>query len=146
MEFVYNDGGRSKYFKGTANDCVVRAISIIESKDYKEVYNDLHNFMKTSKKPGWVKNSSPRNGIPKQITKEYLKSLGYTWVPTMLIGQGCKIHLNANELPKGRIIASLSKHIVAIIDGILYDTYDSSRNENRCVYGYYIKEIYNGKV
>ena len=26
MKFIYNDGGRSKYFKGEAGDCVVRAI------------------------------------------------------------------------------------------------------------------------
>jgi hypothetical protein len=33
MKFIYSDGGRSKYFKGTAGDCVVRAICNATGKD-----------------------------------------------------------------------------------------------------------------
>ena len=33
LEFSYNDGGRSKYFKGEAGDCVVRAIAIATDSD-----------------------------------------------------------------------------------------------------------------
>jgi len=56
----------------------------------------------------------------------------------MKIGSGCTVHLKKDELPKGRVIASLSKHLVAVIDGIIYDTYDCSQNGTRCVYGYYV--------
>ena len=43
MEWVYDDGGRSKYFKAEhVGDCVCRAIAIGTGKDYKEVY-DLIN-------------------------------------------------------------------------------------------------------
>jgi hypothetical protein len=55
----------------------------------------------------------------------------------MGIGTGCKVHLNADELPKGRLICNVSKHYSAVVDGVLNDTYDSSRNGNRCVYGYW---------
>lgn len=57
----------------------------------------------------------------------------------MAIGSGCKVHLRSDELPTGRIIVSVSKHYVAVIDGVLHDIYDPSRHGNRCVYGYWSK-------
>jgi hypothetical protein len=45
--------------------------------------------------------------------------------------------MTSGELPAGRIIARVSKHFVAIIDGVINDIYDPSRGGNRCVYGYY---------
>jgi hypothetical protein len=58
----------------------------------------------------------------------------------MGIGTGCKVHLRDGELPMGRLIVKVSKHVVAVIDGVINDTHDPSRNGTRCVYGYYTKE------
>ena len=59
----------------------------------------------------------------------------------MKFAEGCKVHLNENELPNDKtIIARLSRHLTCIVNGEIHDTYDPSRNGNRCVYGYYIKE------
>jgi hypothetical protein len=69
-----------------------------------------------------------------------MKSMGWKWIPTMFIGKGCKVHLKAEELPMGRLIVNVSKHITCVIDGVINDTYDCSRNGTRCVYGYFIKE------
>jgi len=69
-----------------------------------------------------------------------MESTGWQWPPTMLIGQGCKVHLRAEELPAGRLVVSVSKHLVAVIDGVIQDTHDPSRNGTRCVYGYFTKE------
>ena len=55
----------------------------------------------------------------------------------MKIGSGCTVHLLADELPKGRLVVSVSKHEVAVIDGEIHDIYDCSRDGSRCVYGYY---------
>lgn len=55
----------------------------------------------------------------------------------MLIGQGCRVHLRQGELPHGRLVVSVSKHLTAVIDGVIYDTHDPSRGGMRCVYGYY---------
>ena len=41
-------------------------------------------------------------------------------------------------MPKGRLIVTGAKHYCAVIDGVLYDTWDSQEDGNRCVYGYYI--------
>ena len=40
----------------------------------------------------------------------------------------------------GRLIVKVSKHLTSVIDGVINDTYDPSRNATRCVYGYYIKQ------
>jgi hypothetical protein len=73
----------------------------------------------------------------KVVYRPYLESLGWRWVPTMGIGQGCKVHLRAEELPPGRLIVKLSKHLVAVIDGVIHDTYDPTRRGTRCVYGFF---------
>lgn len=132
MRFVYDDGGRSKYFKAAnVGDCVVRAIAIATGKDYKEVYNEIKVFNN---------GKSCRNGTPKDVTKQYLKSLGYRWVATMKPGTGCRVHLKEDELPGGTIIVKLSHHLSCVKDGVIYDTYNCSRDETRCVYGYWVIE------
>jgi hypothetical protein len=130
-----NDGGReSAGYKGQAGDCVTRAIAIATGKSYKEIYDDLAKMNKDLRGK-----KSARNGINKKIYDWYLKSLGWEWKPTMLIGQGCKVHLRADELPEGKLIVRLSKHLVTVVDGVIHDTYDCSRRGKRCVYGYYYK-------
>jgi hypothetical protein len=66
-----------------------------------------------------------------------METIGWEWTPTMAIGQGCTVHLRADELPAGRLVVSVSKHWVAVIDGVIHDTYDCSRDGTRCVYGYW---------
>jgi hypothetical protein len=146
LEFKYDDGGRSAAgYKGVTGDCVVRSIAIATSIPYQKIYDDLYKanqiFRTTSKtklakslKPS---NDSPRTGTHRIILKKYLSQLGWTWTPTMFIGKGCKVHLKKNELPTGTIIVSCSKHITVVKNGVLYDTYNCSRNGTRCVYGYW---------
>jgi hypothetical protein len=167
MEFIYNDGGRKDAgFKGNAGDCVCRSIAIITEKPYREVYDALNEiskpyqkicdeitdtFNEIDKKMGkkmgkchaYKKLSSSRTGHIREVYGKYLKSLGYEWIPTMKIGTGCLVHLRSNELPAGRLIVSVSKHLTAMIDGIINDTWDCSREGSRCVYGYYIKKVGN---
>jgi len=131
MEWVYDDGGRSKYFKGKTGDCVCRAISIATGQDYKRTYDELAALNK--KRSG---KKSARNGVDRRDIRAYMAGIGWEWHPTMGIGTGCKVHLDADELPSGRIVCSLSGHLVAVIDGVLHDTYDSAW-ERRCVYGYW---------
>jgi hypothetical protein len=57
----------------------------------------------------------------------------------MLIGSGCKVHLRPDELPKDTIIVRLSKHLSTVVNGVIQDTFDPSRNGTRCVYGYFKK-------
>lgn len=141
MNFVKNDGGRSAAgYQGSTGDCVTRAIAIATGKPYQEVYDALNELGK-SERTGFRKRgkSNARTGVYKQAYRQYLESIGWRWTPTMQIGQGCKVHLKADELPSGRLIVSLSKHLAAVIDGVIHDTGDPSRNETRCVYGYFAR-------
>lgn len=131
MKFVFNDGGRSNYFKAKdVGDCAIRAIAIATGLDYKKVYDDLKALNG---------GKSCRDGTPKKVDKKYLTQLGWIWHPTMEIGSGCKVHLNEKELPSGTLIVAVSKHLTCVKDGVLYDTYDCTRDGNRCVYGYWTR-------
>ena len=97
--FNYNDGGRSKYFKGKGGDCVTRAIAIVSGIDYKIIYDRL---AKGNAKQRIGKHEGSKAGkqtalhgidIKRKWFKDYMNELGFEWVPTMLIGQGCKVQL-----------------------------------------------------
>lgn len=131
--FIRDDGGREAAgFKGSADDCVARAIAIAAEIPYRDAYDILANRMAEKGHP-----RSARVGIPDNIWKKLLREWGWKWTPTMGIGTGCQVHLRRDELPEGRLIVNLSKHVTAVIDGVLHDTYDCSRDGTRCVYGFY---------
>ena len=152
MKFIYNDGGRSKYFKGeNVGDCVTRAIAIATGKDYKEVYDGLKDLAKKEKNGKRCEKSSVRDGVRKSTTKKYIeKVLGWKRVSTMRIGTTSRVHFVEDELPMGTLIVQLSHHLVCVKDKVIYDTYDSSKkeyydtfgdlqvNNERLVYGYWV--------
>ena len=113
MKWIYNDGGRSYYYKAqNVRDCVCRAIAIASDKDYKVVYNTLKIFNN---------GVSPRNGMYEVVYAKLLKAWGWKCVP-------CKnVHLKEDELPDGIIICKIDRHLVAVKDKIAYDTWDSTK-------------------
>ena len=132
MKFVEDDGGRSAAgYKSYAGDCVCRAVTIASGLPYAEVYEALAkgsgNQRKSKRTP--KKSASARNGISvkRQWFKDYMHSIGFEWVPTMLVGQGCKVHLSAGELPMGRLVVSVSKHYTCVVDGKVHDTWNPQR-------------------
>lgn len=139
LPWIYNDGGRAKAgFKGGANDCVCRSIAITTNQDYKEVYNEINSMAFDYHRKHGGEPSHARTGIQSKLTREIMKQFGFDWHPTMLIGSGCTVHLRIGDLPhRGRLICSVTRHVVAIIDGWIHDTHDPSRNGTRCVYGYW---------
>ena len=174
MQFVYDDGGRANAgFQGKAGDCVTRAIAIAAQRSYAVTYFDMatiNSKMKKTKgrKKGSVGIKTAANGIYTTSTlfKDYMIKLGFKWVACMKPGTGCKVHLADGELPMGRLVVKLSRHLTSVIDGVIHDTYNperddsfmfepdhgqelaanQGRNENgvwtkiggRCVYGYWI--------
>lgn len=149
MSWTFDDGGRkAASFKGDANDCVCRAIAIAAERSYEEVYDEL-NLAAGQLREARLKRGRgrlpgkyvARLGVPKDVIHEYLSTRGWSWTPTMTIGAGCKVHLRADELPRGRLIVSVSKHLVAVVDGVVRDTHDCTRGGLRCVYGYYQKVL-----
>ncbi len=150
MHWQYDDGGREAAgYKGSTRDCAARAIAIACELDYREVYDALNiarlNPVKaTTKTRRKLANSSAHTGIHRRTSQQFLEDLGWTWVPTMQVGSGCQVHLKADELPDGKIICKVSRHLVAVIEGVIHDTHDSSVSRRsgpgkRCVYGIYME-------
>ena len=139
--FVKNDGGRdSAGYRGETSDCVVRAIAIATGLPYQQVYDGINALAKTERRGSRKRRiSNARTGVYKNTRNRFLEALGWRWTPTMQIGSGCTVHLRADELPAGRLVVSLSRHSVAVIDGVIHDIYDPSRDGTRCVYGYWSK-------
>lgn len=139
--FVEDDGGRKEAgYKGTAGDCCARAFAIASGRPYQEVY-DLINELAASERRGKrkKKTSSARDGVYPVTAHKLAKRLGFAWSPTMTIGNGCKVHLTDKELPEGNLVVRVSKHYTAMINGVIHDTHDPSRDGTRCVYGYWFK-------
>ena len=140
LSFQFNDGGRAATgFKGRAGDCVVRSIAIAANLPYMQVYEDLRlanesyaqlRNNRLAKRLN-AKGSSPRNGNHRNVFHDYIVGLGFRWVPTMKVGAGCQVHLRADELPKAILIVKVSKHLTAVVNGVIHDTHDPARGGNR---------------
>ena len=143
IPYVYNDGGRADAGrKGHTGDCVTRAIAIAAGLPYQEVYDRMAEGNATQRRSKHDKSKRSRTAshgiaVKRKWFKDYMAELGFEWHPTMQIGSGCKVHLKSDELPKGRIVVTLSRHYAAVIDGVLNDIQDCSREGTRCVYGYW---------
>ena len=142
IRYEYDDGGRGDHFAGEARDCVCRAVAIATEIPYMAVYERLAdgtaNQRASRRTPKQAR--SARNGIytKRKWFRDYMAELGFVWLPTMHVGSGCTVHLCAEELPSsGRLVVKLSRHLSAVIDGVVRDTHDPSRDGTRCVYGYW---------
>ena len=168
--YVEDDGGRAKAgYLGKAGDCVTRAFAIAQfgpgpsGEQYKSVYAELglaihewawegrSNKYKRPYRDG-KRAFSPRDGVPREVIGRYAKAIGFSWVATKFIGQTETVHVRPDELPSGRLVLNLSKHLAAMIDGKLYDNHDSSVSRHveasagpgsgrgwRMVYGYWVR-------
>ncbi|CAA6807645.1 MAG: Unknown protein [uncultured Sulfurovum sp.] len=109
MEFNYNDGGRSKYFKGHAGDCVVRALTILLNEDYKAIYNFSHNRI----------GHTPRNGLEKVQDIYLAKGLVYEEI------SGCADDYYLDEVSFDFIV-QYRDHVHAVIKNVINDTHQKS--------------------
>jgi len=125
--WVYVDGGRARagYVFHSAGDCVSRAIAIATEMPYELVVDMVDKAHHGSK-------GDSQSGGYDHIYGPMLTALG--WKKTT-----SKAHLNSDEFPPGRLILLLSGHLVAMVDGVIHDTYDPSYHGSRRVYAYWRK-------
>ena len=112
--WVKTDGGRKAAgHKGDAGDCTIRAISIALGLDYQEVWDEFDSPIQ-----------SPDNGVHGRESSSFLEDRGWTASP---VGR-CTVAEAADKWRTGIIDCSLlgDGHFVAIIDGKIYDTWNSS--------------------
>jgi hypothetical protein len=161
MRYIYDDGGRAAAgFKGKAGDCGTRAFALARfgarptGEQYREVYEDLSRVMrewafsgpKNRKKDRYRSGQepcTPRNGMWTEPLDLYAAELGWEWFAAKKMGR--TIHMNPAELPGGRLVTRQAKHFAAVIDGAVYDIWDSSISrtmgpEMRMVYGYWLRQ------
>jgi hypothetical protein len=140
MRWELDDGGRAMAgYRGLAGDCATRAAAIVSGRPYQEIYDRIvelgqHERLSSRRKA----RSHPRTGVHMPAMRRLMAELGFAWVPQMGIGTGCTVHLADGEVPSDRpVVCRLSKHYAAVVDGILRDTCDCSRDGTRCVYGWW---------
>jgi len=128
-DFVKNDGGRAASGrKGSAGDCVCRAIAIATGKPYDEVYRDLAQANKAA-----GGKASARNGLKRKVYEKYLNDLGWTWHAAPKF-EGRKAR--HSDMPNGIVIVRMARHVACVIDGVVHDTWDSRQ---KMVYGYWAR-------
>ena len=129
-ELVIDDGGRADAgFKGSAGDCGTRAAAIATGEAYGDVYREFRNDAKEW--PGRSRtakairgNTSPRNGLHRAQMEKFLTARGWKKVSK-------RIRLDDPALPKTAIL-SVRMHYIAIVDGVVRDTFDSRFTKGGC--------------
>lgn len=128
-KFIKDDAGRSQSKRPKqSNDCTVRAVAKAGGFEYDMVY-DL--FMQSGRKSGrgfdlktWAK-------------KGHIKGHKLVWTPLQAIKGQPRMNIAAfaETHETGTYILRVSKHVFAMIDGVVYDTGES--RPDKCVYGYW---------
>ena len=117
--YMHDDGGRKAAgYRGTTGDCVLRALAIGTSGDYAQIRKDLMRIAKELQVPGGV---SVFNGTNALIPHHYLTARGWVAVDDR------DAYLRPADLPACPLIVHLSSshHYVAVVDGVVRDTWDS---------------------
>jgi hypothetical protein len=125
--FVYTDGGRSESRRPRqASDCTVIALAVAADLPYDEAYDILKDAGRKSHRGfnfrAWADN---------QIVRDWF----FEWVSFPAVkGQRRMNPVRfCCEFPKGRYIARVAKHVVAVVDGTMYATFPE--RDDRCIYG-----------
>ena len=96
-------------------DCVIRAIANSMGKDWVDVYDDVTRF-------GRIIKDMPSSN---SVWGAYLKNNGYK---RYIISNNCSncytLKNFCEDNPEGKFIVCLDGHVVSVIDGNYYDTYD----------------------
>lgn len=113
MAYIFANPNPAKKLVG---DCVIRAIAILTDRSWDSVYLDLIVYTyklkdMPSSNNAWI---------------SYLKSLGFS---QFLLPDTCPdcytVSDFAKDNPKGSFLLGTGSHVVAIVDGDYYDTWDS---------------------
>ena len=97
------------------NDCVKRSLTKATGKDYKEIQLELNRYKKITKAKTF---NERKNWVP--FVEKVIKAKKLSGYLNMKIGEFCK------ENPKGTYIIKCRKHTVTVVDGKIYDTWNST--------------------
>jgi cellobiose-specific phosphotransferase system component IIA len=138
LGFIYNDGGRADAgYKGSTGDCVVRAIAIAEQRDYEEVRRELmeynRNYANTSRsriaKKIQKRGATTRRGNWKRVYEKLLDNNGWTKHAKIRVGSTDRCYMLKSDIPSGRVLLKVRRHLVACVDHVINDTWDSRESD-----------------
>ena len=101
------------------SDCVIRSISVLENRDWLDVYDEL-SYLAGNK--GLMFENVPF--VEDYLDDRYPRECHYS----KTVGEFAREH------PVGRYAVTMDGHITAIIDGIIIDTFDPSERIMRCAW------------
>lgn len=126
MPFIFFNPNPSNKRVG---DCAVRAVAKAIGQDWKDAYIGLCS-------EGLVFKDMPSANY---VWGMYLKKYGFEeHMISSICPQCVTVAEFAEQHPKGRYVLSTQNHVVAVIDGDYFDTWDSG---NEIVLYFYKKEI-----
>lgn len=111
--------------KNRVSDCTIRAISLIEEKPYNATFRELSEY---ALERGLMMDSV-RN-IEEYLDDKYNR----TCYKDITLEEFVKEH------PFGEYLVTMPNHITAIINGVIYDTFDPSKRKIRCAWRVYNKK------
>lgn len=144
LPYVCDDGGRKAggWEAIAPGDCATRAWAIALGEDYNEVRLMLMHHVgqwaatsRSKQAKAWrrsPKGRSVRDGTPMPAVRLFAAEAGWLWVPLKRIGDPTTFHLNRETcavLGTDRFVARVSKHLCAVVDGVVRDTHDPRRVE-----------------
>lgn len=113
MSFIFKNPNPSQNLTG---DCVIRAISIAEDKDWEDTYAELVL-------EGYMLHDMPSANF---VWGSYLTRKGYKRRAIPNTCPACyTVAEFAEDYPSGRYILATGTHVIAVINGNYYDTWDS---------------------
>jgi len=121
-----------KDLKDKYGDCVIRAFSKVLGLSWVETFDKLIPFMREEQ--------CLINGLPLDVKKRLFKSLGFSY-HGVSVAKGTKrptVDSFAKDHPAGTYVLRVAHHLVAVVDGQYFDTWDSG---GCCLYGYFEKEV-----
>ena len=138
IDYRYDDGGRATVgYRGKTGDCVVRAIAICTGEDYRAVYLTMAEHMKRN---GYAASGNayatrernrkaPRSKgqiAARRVQDRVLEAYGFRKVrlPT-----GARPTFTEAHHQFGDCVVGTTKHVAAIVDGALRDTFDGRTYE-----------------
>lgn len=126
VPFVQTDAGRSSSKRSKQkNDCTVRAWATANHIPYDEAYDVLKSFGRKSGRGIDFKGfANTQINIVSRISFPAVKGK-----KRMNIGKFC------NQYDKGIFIIKTAKHVSAVLDGVVHDTFEP--RHDRCVYAAY---------
>lgn len=125
--WTFNDGGKHCSKRKGNRDCGIRAVAIALHIPYDVSVALCKQFAHA----GRMGSRSVAKGIFKQDLDALLKSHGWEWCKApQFVGRKAR----AADMPAGTVIARMSHHYAAVIDGVVHDAWNSSE---KMVYGYW---------